>query len=161
VRRSSLLLVSSILSLSLVSGCSGGSNPNPSPSPSPTPPAPAVNPAPTISSVSPGSVVAGSSSQTLTFAGTGYIPSTAATLNGTALQTKYMSATSLQVVVPASALASGQVVSFVASNPFAGRRQLCSYELLNYEPDTHPCGPFTAECTSGHCSNGYSKRQRL
>jgi trimeric autotransporter adhesin len=79
-----------------------------------------VNPAPTVASISPGSVVAGSPAQTLTFTGTGYISSTTANLNGTALQTKYVSATSMQVVVPASALAAGQVVSFVLSNPTPG-----------------------------------------
>lgn len=120
MRRSFLPLVSLILSLSLLSGCSGGSNPTTTPTPTPTPPTPALNPAPTISSVSPGSVVAGSPSQTLTLTGTGYISSTAATLNGAALQTNYVSATSLQVTVPASALAAGQIASFIASNPTPG-----------------------------------------
>ena len=121
MRRSFLLLAGSALSLSLLSGCS--SSPATSSTPPPTttpPPTPAVNPAPTVVSVSPDSVVAGSPTQTLTFTGTGYISSTAATLNGTALQTKYVSATSMQVVVPASALAAGQVVSFVLSNPAPG-----------------------------------------
>jgi hypothetical protein len=120
VRRSFLPLVGLVLSLSLLSGCSGGSNPTTTPTPTPTPPTPALNPAPTISSVSPGSVVAGSPSQTLTLTGTGYISSTAATLNGAALQANYVSATSLQVTVPASALAAGQIASFVASNPAPG-----------------------------------------
>jgi hypothetical protein len=56
----------------------------------------------------------------LTFTGTGYIASTATAVNGTTLQTKYVSATSLQVIVPASALAAGQIVTFVTSNPSPG-----------------------------------------
>lgn len=115
MRPSSLLLVGSILSLSLLSGCSGGSNPSANSATNPT-----ANQAPTISAISPGSVVAGSASQTLSITGTGYTPSTAATLNGTALQTTYLSPTSLQVVVPAAALASGQIGSIVTSNPSPG-----------------------------------------
>ena len=122
MRRNFLLLAGSVISLSLLSGCSGSSSPTTSSTPPTTPPptTPAVNPAPTVISVSPDSVIAGSPAQTLTFTGTGYISSTAATLNGTALQMKYVSATSMQVVVPASALAAGQVVSFVLSNPAPG-----------------------------------------
>jgi uncharacterized repeat protein (TIGR01451 family) len=141
VRPSFLLLVGSILSLSLLSGCSGGSNPNTNP----TPPIPADNPAPSIVSISPGSIVAGSPSQTLTFAGTGYIASTAATLNGTALQTKYVSATSLQVAVPASALASGQIVSFVASNPSpgGGNSAAASFSIMSPTPTLTGLSPQT------------------
>jgi trimeric autotransporter adhesin len=91
---------------------------------------------PTISSISPGSIVAGSPSQTVTFTGTGYVASTAAALNGTALQAKYVSATSLQVAVPASALASGQIVSFVASNPSpgGGNSAAASFSIMSPTP---------------------------
>lgn len=112
-----LSLAALVLTLSLLSGCSGGSNQTTSPTP---PPTPAQNPAPTLTSATPGSVLAGSPSQTVTLTGTGYISSTSVTLNGTALQANYLSATSLQVVVPASALAAGQVSSLVASNPAPG-----------------------------------------
>ena len=97
---------------------------------------PALNPAPTVASISPGTVVAGSPAQTLTFTGTGYISSTAATLNGTALQTKYVSATSMQVMVPASALAAGQVVSFVLSNPApgGGNSAASSFSIMSPTP---------------------------
>jgi hypothetical protein len=56
----------------------------------------------------------------MTVTGTGYIASTAASLNGTALQATYVSATSLQVAVPAAALAAGQEMSLVLSNPSPG-----------------------------------------
>lgn len=145
VLRSSLLLVGSILSLSLLSGCSGGSDPNGNPTPPPTPPTSAVNPAPTISSISPGSIVAGSPSQTVTFTRTGYIASTGVALNSTALQTKYVSTMSLQVVVPASALASGQIVSFVASNPSpgGGNSAAASFSIMSPTPILTGLSPQT------------------
>lgn len=119
MRRSVLLLVGSTLTLSLLVGCSGSSSPSTT-TQTPPPVAPANNPAPTITSISPTGVLAGSPSQTLTVTGTGYISSTAATLNGAALQTTDISATSLQVAVPASALAAGQVANLVLSNPSPG-----------------------------------------
>jgi hypothetical protein len=120
VRHSVLFLVGSTLILSLLAGCSGSSSPSSTTSPVAPPVTPANNPAPTITSISPTGVPAGSPSQTLTVTGTGYISSTAGTLNGAALQTTYVSATSLQAVVPASALAAGQVANLVLSNPSPG-----------------------------------------
>ncbi len=121
MRLSTLLLVGSAFTFTMLAGCSGGNSTSVTPTPAaPTPVTPANNPAPTVKSVSPGSVLAGSASQTLTFTGTGYIASTAATLNGTALQTTFVGGTSLQATVPASALAAGQVVSLVLSNPTPG-----------------------------------------
>jgi hypothetical protein len=120
VRHSVLFLVGSTLILSLLAGCSGSSSPSSTTTPVTPPVTPANNPAPTITSISPTGVPAGSPSQTLTVTGTGYISSTAATLNGAALQTTYVSATSLQAVVPASALAAGQVANLVLSNPSPG-----------------------------------------
>jgi hypothetical protein len=119
VRHSVLFLVGSTLTLSLLVGCSGSSFPSTA-TPIPAPVAPANNPAPTITSISPTGVLAGSSSQTLNVTGSGYISSTAATLNGAALQTTYVSGTSLQVAVPASALAAGQVGKLVLSKPSPG-----------------------------------------
>jgi uncharacterized repeat protein (TIGR01451 family) len=52
--------------------------------------------------------------------GTGYISSTTATLNGVPVQANYVSATNLQVTIPASSLAAGQVADFVVSNPSPG-----------------------------------------
>jgi len=146
LRRSFLLLVVSVLSLSLLSGCSGSSSPTTSTTPPPTiptPPTPALNPAPTVASISPGSVVAGSPSQTLTFTGTGYISSTAATLNGAALQAKYVSASSMQVTVPASALAAGQVVSFVLANPApgGGNSAASSFSIMSPTPSLTGLSP--------------------
>lgn len=119
MRHGVLLLVGSTLTLSLLAGCGGSSSPS-SPTAPVSPVSPANNPAPTITSISPTNVLAGSPSQTLTVTGAGYISSTAATLNGAALQTTYVNATSLQVAVPASALIAGQVANLVLSNPSPG-----------------------------------------
>jgi len=135
VRRSFLLLVGSVFSLFLLSGCNGGGSTSSTTTTS-TPTTPALNPAPTISTITPGSVVAGSPTQTLTFTGTGYIAATAATLNGTTLQTTYVSGTSLQAIVPASALTAGQVVSVVLSNPSpgGGASAAANYSIMSPTP---------------------------
>jgi hypothetical protein len=121
VGRSILSLVASSLSVIVLAGCSGGgSTSNLTPTPAPPIVTPADNPAPTISAVSPESVLAGSSTLTVTFTGTGYIASTSATLNGASLQTIYVSPTSLQATVTAAALGAGQVANLVLSNPSPG-----------------------------------------
>lgn len=121
MRLCALLLVGSTLAFSLLVGCGGSSSTSSTPSNSTTPPVTAANnPAPTIKSISPTEVPAGSPSQMLTVTGTGYIPSTVATLDGAALQTTYAGGTSLQVAVPMSALAAGRVATLVLSNPTPG-----------------------------------------
>ena len=122
MRRTAALVVCSVLGLSFLSGCSGGGSNSTSTTPTqPTPPVtPADNPAPTVTSLTPRAVLAGSPSQTINITGTGYLSSTSATFNGAAIQTTYVSATSLQATVPASALAAGQVATVVLSNPTPG-----------------------------------------
>lgn len=140
-----LPLVGSALTLSLLAGCSGGSSPTPTPTP-PTPPVtPANNPAPTITSISPIGVLAGSPTQTITFTGTGYISSTAATLNGAALQTTYVNPTTLQAVVPASALAAGQIANFVLSNPApgGGNSPAASFTIMSPTPAVTGLAPLS------------------
>ncbi len=126
-----VFLVGSTLTLSLLAGCSGGGSPaSTSPHPVAPPVTPANNPAPTITSISPAGVLAGSARRLSPLQGPGYISSTAATLNGAALKATYVGATSLQVAVPASALAAGQVANLVVSNPSPGGGSSCSVKLL-------------------------------
>jgi trimeric autotransporter adhesin len=106
-----LALFLALVFLSFLVGCSTSPNSNQQQT---------SNPAPTIVSVSPSSVTAGASTQTLTITGTGFISSSVASFNSTALQTSYTSSTSLQATVPASSLASGQLVSLVVTNPSPG-----------------------------------------
>ncbi len=114
-----LPLTVSTVSLCLFAGCGGSSNTSSTPSPAqPAPPPVAVsNPTPGIASIQPASIVAGSPAQTLTITGIGFIAASVVTLNGTALQTTYTSATMLTAAVPATALASGQVDTLTVTNP--------------------------------------------
>jgi uncharacterized repeat protein (TIGR01451 family) len=99
----------------MFAGCAGGGGSKPS-----NPVSPANNPVPTINSLSPASVLAGSPVLTAIVTGTGYITSTTATLNGVPVQASYVSGTNLRVTIPASSLAAGQVADFVVSNPSPG-----------------------------------------
>jgi hypothetical protein len=69
---------------------------------SPVPP----NPVPTVSSISPNSVIAGSPALTVTITGTNFVPSSVATAFGATFLTSYVSPTQLTVTIPASYLVS-------------------------------------------------------
>jgi trimeric autotransporter adhesin len=124
VRRISLLVLSSVGCLLFLSGC-GGSNPTSSTS-TPQPPSsggssnPTPNPTPSIASITPASLVAGSASQTITVAGSGFITSTVVSFNGTALTTTYVSGTSVTAVLPGSAIAADGTEKITVSNPAPG-----------------------------------------
>jgi trimeric autotransporter adhesin len=115
---SRLLVVSSLVFFILMTGCGGGSGSSKSSQPPPTGPTP--NPAPTIASITPSSLVAGTSSQTLTVTGSGFISSSVINLNTTALSTTYVSSTSLQATVPASAIAADGTIRISVTNPSPG-----------------------------------------
>jgi hypothetical protein len=75
---------------------------------------------PAITSITPASLLAGSPSQALTISGSGFITSTVAQLNGTALVTTYQTATSVSAVVPASAMAADGTRKITVTNPAPG-----------------------------------------
>src|ERR1700761_6976468 len=119
----SLLLAAGVLFLSsLVAGCggtnssgSGGSGGNGSSNPGEQ-----SNPVPTLSSVSPASVTAGSSALTITLTGTNFISSSTALWNGAALPTTYKSATSLTAQISAGDLQTAGSATLTVSNPAPG-----------------------------------------
>jgi len=120
IRLFCLLLVSCLGSLLVLSGCGGGGS---SSSTSTTPPpssGSSPNPAPSIASITPASVVAGSSSLTVTVSGSGFIAASMVNLNGTALTTTYVSGTSLQAAVPASAIEADGTAKVTVMNPAPG-----------------------------------------
>jgi hypothetical protein len=78
----------------LVAGCGGGSS-------SSTNQPPTTNPSPTIATITPSSVVAGSSDTSVTITGTGFAAGSVVSWNSVALTTTYLSATSLTVNIPA------------------------------------------------------------
>jgi len=78
------------------------------------------NPAPTITQVSPSSLLAGNPSATLTVTGTGFVPTTAIDVNGAARATTYTSSTQVSVALNASDIASSGNLSITAVNSAPG-----------------------------------------
>lgn len=100
-----------LLSLVLV-GCGGGAgstNTNP-----------ISNPVPSVSSITPDSVQAGSTATSITVTGSSFMTSSTVEWNGTALATTYVSSTSLTAQVPASDLTSSGSATINVSNPAPG-----------------------------------------
>jgi hypothetical protein len=78
------------------------------------------NPVPTLASLSPSSVVAGSSDFTLTVTGTNFGSGSVVLFNGTSLRTAFVSATQLTAQVPASAVATAGSYDVVVRSPAPG-----------------------------------------
>ena len=78
-------------------------------------------PAPTITSLSPTTAVAGSGAFTLTVNGTGFLSSSVVNFNGMALATTFVSATQLTAAVPASAVATAGTYNVTVANPTANQ----------------------------------------
>jgi len=87
--------------------------------PLPTPPAPVAPGAttPIISSLSPGSAVAGGADVVLTVNGTHFTASSVVQFNGNALTTTFNSASQLSATIPAAAIASGGGAQVVVVDP--------------------------------------------
>ncbi len=77
-------------------------------------------PAPTVSFVSPTSAAINSSGTPITVTGTGFVPLSIISLNGTPLTTSYVSATSLTAQIPASAESSSGTLAITVANPTPG-----------------------------------------
>ncbi len=78
------------------------------------------NPLPTITSLNPTSVVAGSTGFTLTISGTGFLNTSTVWWNGAERQTTFVNATTLTIQVPASDIANAGTVAIVVRNPAPG-----------------------------------------
>src|SRR5207237_957931 len=78
------------------------------------------NPAPTLSALSPSSLIAGGGPFTLTVTGTSFISGSTVQWNGSARTTTYVSATQLQASIPAPDIAVGAMVSVTVSTPAPG-----------------------------------------
>ena len=95
-----------------LAGCGGGS--------SNSPVSPGSNPVPTVTSLSPSSLVAGASSQTLTINGTGFLSSSTVTFNGAAHAATYVSASQITISLTTADLASGGSYPVIVTNPPPG-----------------------------------------
>ena len=78
------------------------------------------NPVPTISSLSPSSVIAGAAAQTLTINGTGFIASSVVTYNGVAHAATFVSSTQLTIMLSASDQGHGRNIPGGGDQPGAG-----------------------------------------
>ena len=84
-----------------------------------TPPAPS-NPVPTISSLSPSSVMAGAAGQTLTINGANFLSSSTATYNGASHAVTFVGSTQLTISVSATDQAIPGSFAVVVTNPSPG-----------------------------------------
>jgi hypothetical protein len=80
----------------------------------------ASNPVPTISSLSPWVLFAGSAAQTMTIKGTNFLASSTVTYNGIAHAMTFVSATSLTIRLTAADLAKSGAYPVVVTNPAPG-----------------------------------------
>lgn len=78
------------------------------------------NPVPTVTSIQPTTVIAGSSAQTLTVNGTGFVSKSVVNVNGSARTTTYVSATQLTAALAAADVASAANDAITVSNPTPG-----------------------------------------
>jgi hypothetical protein len=78
------------------------------------------NPVPVITSMSAANALAGTPSAVITFAGTGFVPSTVITANGSARATTYINATQVSAALPSSDFVASGSLSLAASNPTPG-----------------------------------------
>ncbi|PYU21136.1 MAG: hypothetical protein DMG32_21320 [Acidobacteria bacterium] len=78
------------------------------------------NPVPSLSSISPSSVSAGSPGFTLTLTGSNFVPNSVVQVNGASRATTFVSATQLTASIPASDLTAGAYLSITVSSPTPG-----------------------------------------
>ena len=78
------------------------------------------NPVPTISGLSPVSVLVGSGALTLTVGGSNFVPTSSVRLNGIPYSTSFVSSTQLSVSIPASVVSSATTASVTVVNPAPG-----------------------------------------
>jgi Abnormal spindle-like microcephaly-assoc'd, ASPM-SPD-2-Hydin/NHL repeat len=80
----------------------------------------AVNPIPTINSLSPSSATAGSAAFTLTVTGSNFVSGSVVNFGGTAEPVTFVSASQLTAAIPATAIASSGSVPVTVTNPAPG-----------------------------------------
>jgi 6-phosphogluconolactonase (cycloisomerase 2 family) len=104
------LAVAGIVSLLLLAGCGGGTQPTSSGS----------NPTPTITTMSPNSTVAGGAAFTLTINGTNFVAASMVNFGGSAPATTFVNSTQLTAAIPAASIASTGMLAVTVTNPAPG-----------------------------------------
>ena len=110
---------------------------------------PAYNPTPTLTMLSPSQILVGSAATTVTLNGSGFVPQSTATLDGTQLAVTYQSSTQLQATVPAATLATLGTHSFMVSNPIPGGGQSAAASLSVAYPSPVVSGLSPASAMMG------------
>ncbi len=110
----------------------------------------AANPTPAISSLTPGTITAGTAGFTLTVSGSGFVTSSVVNWNGTALSTVFSSTTQLQAQVPASMLVQGTTVPVTVTSPTpgGGTSSTQTFTVTNPTPALNTISPTTATAGS-------------
>ncbi len=94
-----------------------------------------VNPVPTLNSLNPSTVTAGSPGFNLTVTGTGFVPASVVQWNGAARQTTFVSSAQLTIAVSASDVASAGTAAVVVINPAPGGG---TSNTLNFSVNSQP-----------------------
>jgi hypothetical protein len=105
-----VIQITGILCFGILAGCGGGAPEQP----------PASNPAPSITSLSPSSAVAGGAAQSLTINGTNFLSTSTVTYNGASHSVTFTSSNVLGIQLSASDLATVGTYPVVVTNPLPG-----------------------------------------
>lgn len=118
----------SVVVLTCLTGCGGGGG-------TPPPPPPAVqNPAPTVTSVSPSSVIVGGQGFTLSVNGSNFISNSVVQFNGVARTTTFVSSSQLQISLTAADIATAALNKVTVSNPAPGGGTSASIDFAVNNP---------------------------
>ena len=109
------------------------------------------NPQPSLSSISPSSVTAGSAGFTLTLTGANFIPNSVVNLNGAGRTTTFVSATQLTAAIPASDVAAGANLAVTVFNagPGGGTSGPVTLTVNNPLPSLSSMSPTSVLAGSG------------
>jgi hypothetical protein len=110
------------------------------------------NPAPTISSISPATTVAGSGGFTLTITGTNFVTNSVVRWNGSPRPTTFVSSTRLEAAIPASDIATAGTANVTVFNPAPGGGEsgAVTFTINNPAPTISSISPATAVAGSGN-----------
>jgi hypothetical protein len=110
------------------------------------------NPAPTISSISPATAVAGSGNFTLTITGTNFVNGSVVRWNGSDRTTTFVSSTQLTAAIPASDIATAGTANVTVFNPAPGGGEsgAVTFTINNPAPTISSISPATAVAGSGN-----------
>lgn len=111
---------------------------------------PAYNPTPALSSVAPVQVLVGAGATTVTLTGTGFVSNSAVTLDGAPVSATFVSATQLQVSLPASSFVAAGTHTFIVVNPIpgGGTSAGATFTVANPVPVTSSLSPNSVQAGS-------------